>query len=273
MPADAFGILEAFIYGLIQGVTEFLPVSSSGHLAIAHSLELGSLPKELELPFDVLLHAASLLAIVAAFWRELWQALIAGPRVWLVIGIAIVPAGLVGLFCGDLIDAAGEHLWLIALCYVVTAGLLFFAERRAIASAAAGESEVVDLKHIHPRQALIVGLLQVPALLPGISRSGATVAAGLLAGLSPVLAVSFAFIVGLPLITAAAGLKALDGSFGALVEAIGWLPVAVAFLTSLLSGIASIALLKLVVGRQRLRWFAAYCLLIAIACFVLSVQE
>ena len=259
-------LLEAALYGVIQGVTEFLPVSSSGHLAIAHLLGLGSLPEELELPFDVLLHAATLVAIAVAFAPDIWRAARLGPRFWAILAIAVVPTGIFGLFAADLVRAAGNSWWVMGTCYVITAVLLVVAERRNRVQA----DHTEDLRSVTARQALMVGLLQVPALLPGISRSGATIAGGLLAGLGPALAVSFAFLAGLPLIAAAAAKDAVDGGFTALVEVVGWGPLIVAFVAAVVSGIASIVLLKLVVRGRRLVWFAGYCLLVAVTCFVLQ---
>jgi undecaprenyl-diphosphatase len=273
-PTPVLALWEAFVYGLIQGVTEFLPVSSSGHLAFAHHLGLGDLPKDLELPFDVLLHAATLIAIVVAFRKEILAAMRWRPRFYLCVLISIVPAGMAGALGKKYVEAAGESWWLLGAFYVFTAVLLTVAER--ISSKRAGGE--VDARPPHemlgditPKQALYVGLIQVFALLPGVSRSGSTISGGLLGGLSPALAVSYSFLVGLPLIAAAAGKDALDGGFSRLVTEIGLLPLSVAFLTALVSGIASIAALKLVVGKRRLVWFAGYCGLVAIACFVKAI--
>lgn len=275
-PTPALALWEAFIYGLIQGVTEFLPVSSSGHLAFAHHLGLGHLPKDLELPFDVLLHAATLIAIVVAFRKEILAAMRWRPRFYLCVLISIVPAGMAGALGKKYVEAAGESWWLLGAFYVFTAVLLTVAER--ISSKRAG-GEVDDrpphemLGDITPKQALYVGLIQVFALLPGVSRSGSTISGGLLGGLKPSLAVSYSFLVGLPLIAAAAGKDALDGGFSRLVAEIGLLPLSVAFVTALVSGIASIAALKLVVGKRRLVWFAGYCGLVAVACFAKAIAS
>lgn len=267
MAEVVLGSGEALVYGVLQGITEFLPVSSSGHLAIAHLLGLGALPAALQLPFDVLLHAATLIAIVGAFAPDIVRALRAGPRVWGLLLIAVLPAGVCGLFGGDLVLAAGDRWWVMGCCYLFTAGVLVIAERLSMARS----DHTDDLAAVRPRQVLIVGLLQVPALLPGVSRSGSTIAGGLLAGLGPALAVSVSFLVGLPLIAAAAGKDAVDGGFAALLGAVGPAPLLIAFLAALLSGLGAIALLRLVVGRRRLRWFAGYCVLVAVACFICEV--
>ena len=159
----------------------------------------------------------------------------------------------------------------VGICYVYTAALLYFAQvvssRRNLVESDETPEEL--LNHVTIKQAIYVGLFQVLALLPGVSRSGSTVAGGLLGGMGSALAVSYSFLVGLPLIAAAAAKDALDGGFFFLVTAIGWGPP-VAFVSSVVSGLLSIALLKLVVGQNRLHWFSAYCLALAIACFVLE---
>jgi undecaprenyl-diphosphatase len=266
------GYGEALVYGLIQGITEFLPVSSSGHLALAHRLGLGAIPGEVELAFDVLLHAATLIAIVIAFFSEILESIRLGPRFWAILAIAVVPCGLAGLFGEAVIDAANDRYWVIGVCYLYTAGLLLLAERRSLP--AAPDEPQMPLAAVTWRQAALVGLFQVPALLPGISRSGSTVAGGLLGGLQPRVAVALAFLVGLPLMAAAAAKDAIDpeAGFGRLVELVGFGPCALAFVASLGSGLGAIALLKLVVGRRRLGWFAAYCLLVGLACFVMEMR-
>jgi undecaprenyl-diphosphatase len=260
---------EALFYGIIQGATEFLPVSSSGHLAIAHRLGLSDLDESLELPFDVLLHAASLLAIVIAFRSEILQAVRLGPRFWLLIVIAAAPAGLVGLFGGDLVAAAGKQLIVIACCYIFTAILLSLAQIIGNKREAEGNA-ITELSDIRLKHAASVGGLQVAGLFPGVSRSGSTIAGGLLSGLAPAAAVPFSFLVGLPLIAAAAGKDALDGGFGALIVAVGIGPLAVASISCFAVSWGCIIALKLVVARRLLHWFAGYCALLAIALFVLA---
>lgn len=275
MTPTALTVWEAFAYGLIQGVTEFLPVSSSGHLRLAHQFGLGALPQELELPFDVLLHAATLIAIAVAFRREIAAALAWRPTFFTCIFISIVPAGLAGLLGKKAVQAVGESWWLLGVCYVFTAVLLTVSERISARRALADSDRPVHemLGDVTPKQALWVGLLQVLALLPGVSRSGSTIAGGLLGGLRPSLAVSYSFLVGLPLIAAAAAKDTLDGGFGRLLTEVGVLPISVAFVAALVSGLGSIAALKLVVGKRRLVWFGGYCALVAGVCFWMGFSQ
>lgn len=277
-------LLEALVYGLIQGVTEFLPVSSSGHLVLAHRIGLGALPPHLELPFDVLLHGATLIAIGIAFRSEIAATLHWRPKLWLCIVISILPAGVAGLLGRKYVVAASSHLELIGVFYLFTATLLIISERistkKSIAESTTAESTgattsppaAKQLDNITIKQAVTVGALQVFALLPGISRSGSTISAGLLAKMPPRLAVAYSFLVGIPLIAAATAKDAFDGGFSELASQVGPLALGVAFFTALLSGLASIKVLKLVVRKRRLVWFGAYCSAVAIACFLLAAR-
>jgi len=263
---------EALCYGVIQGLTEFLPVSSSGHLVIAHLLGLGRVPGHLAQAFDVLLHAATLLAIVIAFRREILMLLRWHSRLYLCLTISVVPAGLAGLFGQEVVDWFRGSWLLLGVAYLGTALLLFAGhglERRRGTEVA--EEPPPDPRAVRPAQAALVGALQIFAILPGISRSGSTVAAGLIGGMSPALAVAWSFLAGLPLIAAAAAKDAIGGGFGALLAQTGAGPLIVAFLASLLVGLASIAALRLVVRRRGLPWFAAYCTLVALICFAVEL--
>ena len=264
------GYGPAIFYGLIQGVTEFLPVSSSGHLKLAHRLGLGEMPKDLELPFDVLLHAATLIAIGIAFRRDIIAAARRKIPFFVALGVSVVPAGLAGLLGRGVVEWFGKAYWTVGICYVYTAILLFVAQKLGdrFKDVPPPDDPDAALESVTLKQAAMVVGFQVFALLPGVSRSGSTVAAGLMGGMGPVLSVSYSFLVGLPLIFAAAAKDALDGGFARLVDAVGPGPLTAAFATSVLSGLVSIWALKLVVGKRGLHWFALYCGLVAIACFV-----
>ena len=266
------GYGEALAYGVIQGVTEFLPVSSSGHLKIAHRVGLGQIPASLEMPFDVLLHAATLIAIAIAFFPDIMAATRRGRNFYIAMIASIVPAGLAGLFGGSVVRWVGESYLAVGLCYVYTAVLLLAAQKysQRFVTNEAPSDPASALDRITLKQGILVGAFQVLALLPGVSRSGSTVAAGLMGGMGPVLSVSYSFLVGLPLIAAAAAKDAIGGGFSQLIQVMGWGPILVAFTASVVSGLASIALLKLVVGKRGLHWFSLYCGLVAVACFILE---
>ncbi|MFW5752626.1 MAG: undecaprenyl-diphosphate phosphatase [Planctomycetota bacterium] len=268
------GYMEAVLYGLIQGVTEFLPISSSGHLRLAHLMGLGAIPPELELPFDVLLHAATLLAIVCAFARELLVALRPRPGLWGALLVGMVPAGLAGLLAREIYIGAGRSLWLIGVFYCLTAVLLVVSERVSMRRCPLGDAQASeadcadDLRALRVRQGVWVGVLQLLAPFPGVSRSGSAIAGGLLGDMTPNTAVAFSFLVGVPLIAAAAAKDVLDGNFAVLVSTLGWGPMIAAFAASLFSGLAAIAALRYVVRRRGLRWFGLYCLVLGCVCIL-----
>jgi len=281
MPAavsDPIGPFEALLYGIIQGLTEFLPISSSGHLQIAHLLELGVLPEAEAQAFDVLLHAGTFFAIVIAFRRELFQLLRCPPRVWLCLGISIVPAGLAGLFAGDVVVGLRGSWWPLVATFAGTALLLAAAhglQRRRSYEAPPGEGGSVsaeELLAVTPAQAALVGALQIFALLPGVSRSGSTLSAGLIGGMGPRLAVAWSFLVGLPLIGGAAAKDAVGGGFARLLQLCGPTALVIGFSVSLLVGLASVVLLKIVVLGRRLPYFAGYCALVAAGCLFMALQ-
>lgn len=258
---------EAILFGVIQGATEFLPVSSSGHLALAHRFGLGELPEHLEMTFDVMLHSASLLAILFTFRRDILDAIKRGPRFWFILAFGIVPTGIAGLLIRDWVDSASKNFMLIGAFYVFTATLLFIAQRLSV-KREHQQTLSDDPSSITVKQASFVGFMQILCLFAGVSRSGTTVASGLIAGMSPRLAVSFSFLIGTPLLLAATGKDAIDGAYGELAEAIGWGPVIVASLVCMAVSYACIIALKTMVKKRMLHWFAFYCAMLAILCFV-----
>lgn len=263
------GWFEAILFGIIQGITEFLPVSSSGHLAIAHRLGLSEgLPEELEMTFDVLLHGASLVAIVVAFWPDITDAWRRGMRFWLLLAVGIVPTGVVGLMMRGVVEESSKSLLLIGIAYIYTT-ILLAASQYVSRRREAAEGTIDDPGKLGMRHAVTVGLLQISTLFPGVSRSGTTVAAGLFSGLSPRMAVSYSFLVGLPLIAAVTVKDGLRGGYGELIAAVGFGPIALSWLVCLVVSYLSIIALKLVVGKRLLHWFAAYCGALAILCLSL----
>ncbi len=260
-------LVQALLLGALQGLTEFLPVSSSGHLAIAqHFLPGFSQPGVL---FDVLLHLGTMVAVAIYFRREL-AALLASPfrrgeearlqrRLLLLLIAASVPTAVIGLLFKDFFEGLFENLTVVSLMLLVTGTLLFIAERFRRGSRREAQLTLSD--------ALLVGTVQGCAIVPGISRSGSTIAALLLKGVDGETAARFSFLLALPAVFGAALLSARD--LGEV--ATGQLPLylagaGVAFLTGLLS----IHLLLAVIRRRRLIAFALYCWLAGGLFFALS---
>jgi len=265
-------VLEAVLLGLVQGVTEFLPVSSSGHLVVLE--HLWKLPAESRLPLTVMLHGATALAVIFYFApllvrliRGLWARNAERRRAsWRMVGfivLASVPAGVAGLAFGDLIDRAFSSPLLVGLMLFVTGGVLFgtqFTRVRDREQSPRGDCP----RDMGWMRALLVGVAQAIAVLPGISRSGATIASGLYVGMERKEAFEFSFLLAVPAITGAFFLEARKVDLAVLNPA----ALAVGMVAAFVSGLAALyALGRLVVGRK-LHWFAYYCLAAGLATIV-----
>ncbi len=246
--------------GLLQGLTEFLPVSSSGHLALAGHLAgraNGQPPQSVA--FDLLLHLATVLVVVQAFWHRflaLWrqQRMVIG---YLVAGS--LPAVVVGLLFRHEFKALRLEPRLVCAALLVTAVALFLADQVAVDRRA--------LVRLGWAGSLLVGLCQALAIVPGISRSGATISGGLLCGLEREDAVTFSFLLMVPVLLGAPLVEAFDHP-----EAFARLPLGpslVGFATALVSGAIALAVLVRAVRSRKLVYFAGYCAVAGIGGFIL----
>jgi len=252
-------ILEAILLGIIQGLTEFLPISSSGHLAVVERL----LGQDVPLAFDVLLHFASLAAVVIVLWGDLWSLLTMRRRLILPLIIGTIPAGLAGVLLGDRLENAKHDMLVVGCCFIVTGVALAVGERLARSRTAARSLTGIGLV-----DALIVGLAQAVALLPGVSRSGMTISAGRMRGVSREDCVRFSFLLAVPVIAGAGVLEApkmlkMAGGVGAASLAAG----AVA---GLAASILAIKLLLGIVRRASVGVFSYYCLPLGMLLFVIN---
>lgn len=277
--------LEAVILGLIQGLTEFLPVSSSGHLTIAPYLFSFEQPT---LAFGVLLHLATLLAVLAYFRNDLWFLArgLAGSsdltgadhrlarRTTTLLVIGTLPAAIIGLVLEELIGDLFENPLVAAGFLLVTAALLWFAEgvRRRRAAAVHGEEAARtdpgldvgrDEGTVSPMDATVIGFAQALAIFPGISRAGSTMAAGMVRGLSRTGAARFSFLLSIPVI-AGAGLLELSefepGAFGNFST----VDVVAATVTAAVSGYWAIRFLLRLVSADDLTGFARYLVVVGL---------
>lgn len=251
---------EAVFLGLIQGVTEFLPVSSSGHLAIAQSL----LPdfSQPGLLFDILLHLGTMVAVVCFFRRELLQLMLAPfnrseegklhRRILMLLILASVPTAVIGLSFKDFFESLFHNLPAVAGMLLVTGTLLFVAEKTRKEGRQEGRQE----GRLTWKDALLVGTVQGAAIIPGISRSGSTIAALLLAGVNGETAARFSFLLALPAVFGAALLSLGDLREVAASEFPAYLA---GTLAAFVSGLLSIRFLMGVIRRKRLIYFSAYC--------------
>ncbi|HEV8516870.1 MAG TPA: undecaprenyl-diphosphatase UppP [Candidatus Limnocylindrales bacterium] len=262
-------LLEAIVIGIVQGLTEFLPISSSAHLIAVPRLLGWNDPFLNSAGFDVMLHLGTLAALLAVFWRDLWRlagawvlslrerSLAGDPdrRLAWFVALSLVPAALVGASFEDLFDTYfRERLLLVAIFVLAGAGILWLAERRA--------TQERDLGGMRFSDAVLVGLAQALALFPGISRSGITIAAGLLVGLEREAAARFSFLIGTPII-AGAGLWKLrllaSGGFGEFDPLVLLAGVA----ASAVAGLAAIRFLLAYLRRRDTGIFIGYRLVFA----------
>lgn len=262
---------EALILGIVQGLTEFLPVSSSGHLAIGKAL-FGI--KTSDLSFEVAVHAATVLATLVVFWKDIVKLLQDlfkfkmndGTKYILLLLASMFPVFLVGVFLKDYVENIfGSGLLVVGCCLIVTAALLYLSEtlaaRRAAKEASDGAGKGMSLK-----SALWMGLAQSVAVLPGLSRSGSTIATGLLCGVKREEVTRFSFLMVLIPILGEAFLDVVGGDFAA--SSVGILPLIVGFVAAFISGLFACKVMIAIVKKARLRWFALYCLLVGMACLV-----
>lgn len=249
--------LQAILLGIVQGITEFLPVSSSGHLQIAK--ELLGVELEQNLTFDVVLHCATVLSTIVVLWSEV-RRLVAGvfsrsfteeQRYVLKIVVSMIPIGIVGFLFKDRLDAllnAPSILAVVGAMLLVTALLLAFAYY-----ARPRQKETISF-----RDAFIIGIAQACAALPGLSRSGSTIAAGLLLGNRKQAVAQFSFLMVLAPIL---GETLLEAASGELTAGVSAGPLTAGFLASFVTGCLACRFMLEVVKRGKLIWFAVYCAL------------
>lgn len=254
--------LEAFILGIVQGLTEFLPVSSSGHLEIGQTL-LGTSGEE-NLTFAIVVHAATVLSTLVILWKEVAQ-LFKGTFTttkWnedknyvLMILVSMIPVFIVGMFFKEHVESLfGNGLLIVGVCLCVTAILLYFSEWLSKRRANIGHE-------VGYKDAIIIGLAQAVAVLPGLSRSGTTIATGLLCGVKKESVTKFSFLMVLIPILGEAFLELLDVLSGeVLASSIGILPLLVGFVAAFASGCLACRFMINIVRRQKLIYFAIYCL-------------
>lgn len=288
-PVPSIG--DGVILGLVEGVTEFLPISSTGHLIIANE-RLGfestapvAVPgREATVPFRqaadayiVIIQVGAIAAVALLYWRRVVKILAglvgrdaAGLRLAVNVVIACIPAGVLGLALGDLIDEYLFSTAAVAAALVAGALLMFWVEarRKRLGSLLAARrtsvaAEETNLENLRPGQALLIGGMQCLALWPGTSRSMVTIVGGYLAGLPPVLAAEFSFLVGLPLLTAAAALKTYKHGHE-VVAAFGSGPVVAGLVVAAVSAAIAVKFLVGFLTKHGLGAFAWYRIALAV---------
>ncbi len=263
---------EAIILGLIQGLTEFLPVSSSGHLVIGREL-LGVEAAE-DLTFEVVVHAATVLSTLVVFRKEIWT-LLKGffkfkyndeTDYLLKIGVSMIPIFIVGVFFKDYVEAMFGSITAVAVALLVTAALLFSSDYISKFIKSKKGSKPIARNGISYWQALVVGLSQAVAVVPGLSRSGTTISTGLITGVSRSVMAQFSFLMVLIPILGETFLQIVGGELVA--SSVAGLPLFLGFLSAFLSGLFACKVMIALVKRAKLSWFALYCTLLAIIIFI-----
>ena len=267
--------LEALILGIVQGLTEFLPVSSSGHLEIGQAL-LGTASEE-NMMFTVFLHVATVLSTIVVFRQEIGQ-LFKGTFTTMqwnsdkqyvaMLLLSCIPIFIVGVFFKDTVDSFfGSGLLIVGICLLVTACMLSLSEY-LLKHRSASMSVSDGVAHGHEvgwKDAIIIGCAQAVAVLPGLSRSGMTIATGLLCDVKKESVARFSFLMVLIPILGDALLESVDLLTGkAVAPSIGWLPLTVGFVAAFLTGCAACRWMISIVRRQKLTYFAVYCMLVGI---------
>ncbi len=260
---------EALILGLVQGLTEYLPVSSSGHLAIG--AYLFGLNGEENLTFTVVVHIATVLSTCVVLWREIvwlfadlfkfkWNE---GTRYCLNILVSMIPVAVVGLLFKEQVETFfGNGLTVVGICLLITAALLAFSYW----------AKPRQRENISPLHAFIIGIAQAIAVLPGLSRSGSTIATGLLLGNKKERLAQFSFLMVIPPILGEALLNVKDiAELGLSTAMAGLSPVAllVGFIAAFVSGCLACHWMIELVKRGKLIWFAVYCTVIGVVALFL----
>jgi undecaprenyl-diphosphatase len=253
--------LQAVILGVVQGISEFLPISSDGHLVIVKNVlgwctgrDVLSQGNE----FEVLLHLGTFASILAVYAHDLRQRLW-DVRLWGLVALATVPAVVIGLTLEDWFDAVFDDVAWAGYGLLATAALLWMGQR--------WEHAKYDLHTLPWHSAAIIGCFQALALLPGLSRSGSTISSGLMLGVDRIAATRFSFFMAIPVTAGAIALKSLhalrDGGTSVPLGA-----TALGIVVSFLVGCAALKALIRLMTQRKLHWFAGYCLVMGLATIV-----
>ena len=251
-------IWEAIILGIIQGLTEFLPVSSSGHILLGSEI-LGAEITD-DLLFTVVVHVATALSTIVVYRKDIVRILVGifkkenEDRVFAAkIILSMIPATLVGIIFEEQIDSIfGEYIWLIGVCLILTGIILFLADRATKTNKVVGYGS-----------AFVIGIAQAIAILPGISRSGATISTAVLLNIDKAKAARFSFLMVLPLIFAKMAKDIVGGELAANSEMM--VPMIFAFIAAFIVGIIACNAMIYLVKKSQLTWFSIYCFIIGIA--------
>lgn len=273
------GVLEAVLYGIIQGIAEFLPISSSGHLALAQSIFGAKNPETDYFTFDVLLHLGTLIAVVIVFRKDLLQIVKAfftllkklfthrlgeglthDEHLTVLLMIATVPL-VIGALLSNYVEALYSMPKIIGALLILNGCMLFLCDK-----VSKGTAPLHKLKY---KGALFIGLIQLAGVLPGISRSGSTITGGLLTGLDRSEAVRFSFLLSVPAILGANILKLADIAKSPAASDM-WLPFILGTAAAVIAGIGAIKLLEFIAGKNKFGLFTIYCAAVGLLALIFA---
>lgn len=259
-------LIQTIILGLIQGVTEWLPISSTGHLRLTeHFLDL-----KVPILFDVLLHVGTLIVTLLFFHKDIKNILVAlgkrdfktenGKLIPLII-VGTIPTALIGLIFGNAIEALFSNLLPIAGAFVICGVVLY--------SSKIGNEKKESIGYL---EALVIGTAQGIAIIPGISRSGLTIAVALLLGTKREKAFKFSFLLSVPAIIGALGLTLYEQHAALVLAGVGWTEILVGVAVSMVVGYFALNLLRKIIAHKKFYFFAFYCWLLSIVLIALSLS-
>ncbi len=275
-------ILKTIVLGVIEGITEWLPISSTGHLIIAEKLmNFGTNATEFKEMFDVVIQLGAILAVVVIYFSKLWP--FCGDKsqnyikkdsinLWLKVLVGVLPAGIIGLLFDDEIDALFyDNAYIIAATLIIY-GILFIIVERFNKKRIPKTDSVADLSY---KTALFIGCFQVLAMIPGTSRSGITILAAILLGLSRNAAAEYSFFMSVPVMVGAGGLKALkyvlklsDPTAAVRTDNFQWVVLAVGLIVSFLVSVLAIKFLISYIKKNDFSAFGYYRIIIGIVVLV-----
>ena len=260
-------VLDSILLGIIQGLTEFLPVSSSGHLELGKAILGDSSVPEESLLFTVVLHFATALSTIVVFRKDIWSLLKGILKFeWnedlqfaSKIAISMIPAVIVGLFFEEQLEQLfGGNILLVGFMLLITAILLFFADKAKNTN-----------KNVSFSNAFIIGVSQAIAMLPGISRSGATISTSVLLGNDKTKAARFSFLMVVPLIFGKIAKDILSGDLS--LESQNFTTLSIGFIAAFISGLFACTWMIRLVKKSKLSYFAIYCAIVGLIAIIYSI--
>lgn len=265
---------ESIILGLIQGLTEFLPVSSSGHLEIGK--EVLGIETTDDLMFTTMVHAATVLSTIVVFRKQIISLLKGFFRFkyndetdyLLKIAVSIIPVMVVGLCFKNQVEALFGSIKVVGFALLLTSALLFFSDLASKPGKAVAPGVPGTRNGISYWQAFVVGLGQALAVIPGLSRSGTTISTGLICGVRRDVMAQFSFLMVLIPILGESFLELCGGEFSS--SSVGALPLALGFVSAFVSGLFACKVMIALVKKAKLSWFAVYCLVAAASIFIFA---